>query len=82
MTLSFITKVEKEKEKNHTPLDTKKLSNVDREDKPHAVVIDKKNLTTSHIPFAFDKYILITIISVLFFLSGFGFWVYVNYFMS
>ncbi|PIZ64099.1 hypothetical protein COY16_00260 [Candidatus Roizmanbacteria bacterium CG_4_10_14_0_2_um_filter_39_13] len=82
MALSFITKVEKQLEKNHTPLDTKKLSEPKKAANTHTAVSSKSSLAKIHIPFEFDKYILIVVVSILFFLSGFGFWIYVNYFMS
>ena len=82
MGLSFITKVDKQPEKNHTPIDTQKLSEPKKVGDTHTAVSDKKGISKIHIPFEFDKYILIIIISILFFISGFGFWIYVNYFMS
>ena len=82
MSFPFIKKVGKPKEKNHTPIDTKKLSKLKKESESHAAVVNKKHAPKAHIPFGFDKYILITIVSFLFFLSGLGFWIYVNYFMS
>jgi|GEM_PF-2175856 len=82
MDLSFITKVNKTPEKNHTPIDAKKLAQPKKNTAPHTAAISNKHIPKIHIPFEFDKYTLITIISVLFFISGLGFWIYVNYFMS
>jgi len=82
MALSSITKVDKQPEENHTPIDTKKLSESTKVGDTHTAVNTKKGLSKIHIPFEFDKYILIIIVSILFFISGFGFWIYVNYFMS
>ncbi|MDP4011474.1 MAG: hypothetical protein Q8P72_04580 [Candidatus Roizmanbacteria bacterium] len=77
----FITKVEKKRE-NHTPIDIKKMTRPQAPSESHTAVIKKKEPKMSHIPFEFDKYILMTIISVLFFVSGLGFWIYVNFFMN
>ena len=82
MTITFIRKVEKGKEKNHTPIDPKKFSQPKVSTETHTAVLNTKHSPTLHIPFEFDKYILIAIVSILFFLSGLGFWIYVNYFMS
>lgn len=82
MALSFIKKVEKIKEKNHTPIDPKKFPHPTNSIKTHTAVVTKRNYSISNISFGLDKYILLTIVSFLFFLSGLGFWIYVNYFMS
>lgn len=82
MALSFIKKVVKEPKINHTPIDPKKYSKSKEKSESHIALSKKSGTSMPHIPFGFDKYILITMISVIFFLSGLGFWIYVNYFMS
>jgi len=82
MAFSFISKVEKQLEKNHTPLDIKKLSEHTKVANTRTSVRTRRSLPKIRIPFGFDKYILIVVVSILFFISGLGFWIYVNYFMS
>lgn len=88
-TLPFVKKVEDTPEKKHsTPLDVKKLKKEAKETKnnekvkaahPHiATIVYKPSLSFLKI----DKYVLITIISVVFCLSGLSFWLYVQFFMS
>lgn len=77
----FITKVEKKIE-NHTPIDPKKMAQSKAPSESHTAVIKKNGPKVSYLPFEFDTYILITIVSTIFFVSGLGFWIYVNFFMN
>ena len=74
-------KVEKKEAKEHNPKEVKKIENkeVEKPTNPHvATIVYKPSLSFLKI----DKYVLITIISVVFCLSGLSFWLYVQFFMS
>lgn len=73
-------KKEKREEKEHAK-EAKKTENNEQEKpkNPHvATIVYKPSLSFLKV----DKYILITIISVVFCLSGLSFWLYVQFFMS
>lgn len=75
------TKKKEKKEENKPVKEVKKPENKEKADpnNPHvATIVYKPSLSFLKI----DKYILITIVSVLFCLSGLSFWLYVQFFMS
>ncbi len=82
-----VKKLEKEtekKEKKEEKSPSKEIKKQDNKEKndannPHVATIVYKPSVSF---LKFDKYILITIVSVVFCLSGLSFWLYVQFFMS
>ncbi len=79
-----VKKLKKESEKKEKKEHTKEAKKTESKEKsdvnnPHvATIVYKPSLSFLKI----DKYILITIISVVFCLSGLSFWLYVQFFMT
>lgn len=82
--LSFLQKVEKHHTRS-TPLDVKKLKKKHNEivhpeiddDEPHVATVVSHKLSFPKI----DVFLVMTVVSGLFFLSAVAFWVYVQFFI-
>ncbi len=71
-------KVAKTEEKTDQKKEKEKLPKSDPNNPHVATIVYKPSLSFLKV----DKYLLITIISVIFCVSGLGFWLYVQFFMS
>lgn len=64
---------------NHTPLDVKKFdSGTDRQGANFQTLLKKRNLAVS---LAINKFDVILLISILFFIASLSFWMYVQFFL-
>lgn len=63
---------------NHTKIDINKVKSGKNN---NTVSINNNSVSVLNRNFSISKYVFIFVVSLLFFLSGFGFWIYVNYYM-